>query len=85
LSNIFVKIQEPHWSLADALNPSDASYTTANQYIQQINQQLSTGVSNIQSLEGESSDVLLGGRSQEEASQDIAYTYVQLVKVRFCM
>src|SRR5882762_6316492 len=85
LSNNFVKMQGPNWLPADALNPGDASYTTANQYIQQMNHQLSIGSTNIQSLQGESSDVLLGGQNKGEARSAIASTYVGIVKVRFCL
>jgi len=69
--------------VVDDLTTADASYTTASKYIQQINQQLETGYNNLQSLKGESQDVLLGGLSDQDASNAIGSSYVQLVKVRF--
>ena len=66
----------------DALTTSDASYAKAGPYIQQINQELNTGYSNLQSLKGQPQNVLYGGQSGQDASKSIATSYLQLVNVR---
>jgi len=50
-----------------------------------MNEKLSAGVSNIQSMKGQSTDVLYGGLNEQDASKAIAASYVQLVKVCFLL